>query len=220
MSSREGAPEPYHALLVVCGGIAAYKAAEVTRGLQKEGVEVRCVLTEAAERFVGRATFEGLTRQPVGTDEFSYPDPAMRIPHVDLADWADVVVVVPATANVMAKMAAGIADDLATSALLATPAATPIVVAPAMNVNMWSNPATPSAGASPAATRAAASSRPWTTSWTRPSSPSSGPSPGRTWPGCASSSPQGPPTRPSTPCATSRTSRAGRWATPSRGPRG
>ena len=142
MSSREGAPEPYHALLVVCGGIAAYKAAEVTRGLQKEGVEVRCVLTEAAERFVGRATFEGLTRQPVGTDEFSYPDPAMRIPHVDLADWADVVVVVPATANVMAKMAAGIADDLATSALLATPAATPIVVAPAMNVNMWSNPAT------------------------------------------------------------------------------
>lgn len=142
MPSREGAGGAFRALVVVCGGVAAYKAAEVVRGLQRQGVEVRCVLTEAAERFVGRATFEGLTRQPVGTDEFSYPDPAMRIPHIDLSGWADVVVVVPATANVMAKMAAGIADDLATSALLATPASTPVVVAPAMNVNMWANPAT------------------------------------------------------------------------------
>lgn len=127
-------------LLAVTGGIAVYKAVEVMRGLQKAGCDVRVVMTEAAERFVGKATFEGLTRHPVADDVFA--DRESFIPHIDLAEWADAVLVVPATANAMAKMAAGIADDMLSTTLLAVPAATPVLVASAMNVHMWENPAT------------------------------------------------------------------------------
>ena len=130
--------ESRHVLLAVCGGIAAYKACEVLRGLQKAGCEVRVTMTADAERFVGPATFEGLTRHAVADDLYGYPETA--IPHVDLAEWADLVVVVPATANVMAKMAAGLADDCLSTTLLA--AACPVLVAPGMNVHMWQNAAT------------------------------------------------------------------------------
>ena len=124
--------------LVVCGGIAAYKACEVTRALQKAGHEVKVAMTTDAQRFVGTATFEALTHHPVLTDLYAMPgDP---IPHITLSEWADLALVCPATGNVMAKMAHGIADDAATTMLLACDC--PVLVAPAMNVRMWKNPAT------------------------------------------------------------------------------
>ena len=125
-------------LLAVCGGIAAYKACEVLRGLQKAGCDVRVTMTEDATRFVGTATFEALSGAPVATSLYEYPGSA--IPHVELAEWADVAVVVPATANVMAKMACGLADDCLSTTLLAC--ACPVLVAPGMNVHMWQNAAT------------------------------------------------------------------------------
>lgn len=125
-------------LLAVCGGIAAYKACEVLRGLQKAGCEVRVTMTEDATRFVGATTFEALSGAPVATSLYDYPGSA--IPHIDLAAWADVAVAVPATANVMAKLACGIADDCLTTTLLAC--SCPVLVAPGMNVHMWQNAAT------------------------------------------------------------------------------
>ncbi len=130
--------ERRHVLLAVCGGIAAYKACEVLRGLQKAGCDVRVAMTADAGRFVGETTFEALSGAPVATSLYDYPGSA--IPHIELAEWADAAVVVPATANVMAKMACGIADDCLTTALLAC--ACPVLVAPGMNVHMWQNPAT------------------------------------------------------------------------------
>ena len=127
-------------LLAVCGGIAAYKACEVLRALQKSGCEVRVTMTEDATRFVGPVTFEALSGAPVATSLYDYPGSA--IPHISLAEWADVAVVVPATANVLAKMACGIADDCLTTTLLAC--ACPVLVAPGMNVHMWRNAATQS----------------------------------------------------------------------------
>ena len=127
-------------LLAVCGGIAAYKACEVLRGLQKAGCEVRVTMTADAEKFVGAATFEALSGAPVATSLYGHP--ASAIPHIDLAEWADAAVVVPATANVMAKMACGIADDCLTTTLLACWGCCPVLVAPGMNVHMWQNPAT------------------------------------------------------------------------------
>ena len=127
-------------LLAVCGGIAAYKACEVLRGLQKAGCEVRVTMTADAERFVGAVTFEALSGVPVATS--LYGNPGSAIPHIDLAEWADAAVVVPATANVMAKMACGIADDCLTTTLLACWGCCPVLVAPGMNVHMWQSPAT------------------------------------------------------------------------------
>ncbi|WP_346696028.1 bifunctional phosphopantothenoylcysteine decarboxylase/phosphopantothenate--cysteine ligase CoaBC [Thermophilibacter mediterraneus] len=127
-------------LLAVCGGIAAYKACEVLRGLQRAGCDVRVTMTEDALRFVGAATFEALSGAPVATSLYGHPGSA--IPHIALAEWADVALVVPATANVMAKMACGIADDCLTTTLLACHGCCPVLVAPGMNVHMWQNPAT------------------------------------------------------------------------------
>ena len=124
--------------LVVCGGIAAYKACEVLRGLQKAGCDVRVVMTEDATQFVGKTTFEALTHHEVVLS--LYNNVESPVAHVDFADWADCMVVVPATANIMAKMAHGIADNAASATLLA--AHTPVLVAPAMNTHMWDNPAT------------------------------------------------------------------------------
>lgn len=124
--------------LVVCGGIAAYKACEVMRGLQKAGCDVRVAMTQDATRFVGETTFRALSHHEVVTSLYGMHETA--IPHVEGADFADLVLVVPATANVMAKMACGIADDAATATILA--AHSDVLVAPAMNVNMWRNPAT------------------------------------------------------------------------------
>lgn len=123
--------------LFVTGGIASYKACEILRGLQKNGCDVRVAITEAATEFVGPKTFEALTAHEVYIDVFESSSP---IPHIELAEWADIALVAPATANVMAKMAYGIADDMVSTALLAC--SCPIIVAPAMNVHMWENPAT------------------------------------------------------------------------------
>ncbi|WP_072499890.1 bifunctional phosphopantothenoylcysteine decarboxylase/phosphopantothenate--cysteine ligase CoaBC [Olsenella phocaeensis] len=125
-------------LLAVCGGIAAYKAVELMRGLQKAGCDVRIVMSEDATRFVGPTTFEALSGHPVTTS--LYGSGEGPIPHVELADFAELAVVVPATANVMAKMAAGMADDALSTTLLAL--GCPVLVAPAMNLRMWQAPAT------------------------------------------------------------------------------
>ena len=127
-------------LLAVCGGIAAYKACEVLRGLQKAGCEVRVTMTADAERFVGAVTFEALSGAPVADDLYDHP--GSSIPHIELSEWADLALVVPATANVMAKLACGIADDCLTSTLLACHGSCPVMVAPGMNTRMWANPAT------------------------------------------------------------------------------
>ncbi len=126
--------------IVVCvtGGIAAYKAPEVVRLLQKQDCDVRVVMTKDAEEFIGKKTFEALSGYPVLDDLFN--DETDSIRHTTLAKWADATVVVPATANILAKAAYGIADDAMTSYLLAT--YTPRVFAPAMNTHMLDNPAT------------------------------------------------------------------------------
>lgn len=124
-------------LLGVTGGIAAYKACILVRLLRLRGVEVRVVMTRSAERFVGPATFAALSDHRVYTDLWEEPG---QILHVRLAHEADVVVVAPATANVLAKLAFGIADDLLTSTLLE--ARVPIVLAPAMHTGMWQHAAT------------------------------------------------------------------------------
>jgi phosphopantothenoylcysteine decarboxylase/phosphopantothenate--cysteine ligase len=124
-------------LLGVTGGIAAYKACILTRLLRLRGASVRVVMTRSAERFVGPATFAALSDHRVYTDVFDEPE---RVTHVRLAHEADVAVVAPATANVIAKLAFGIADDLVTSTLLE--ASCPLVVAPAMHTGMWQHAAT------------------------------------------------------------------------------
>ena len=126
-------------LLGVSGSIAAYKAAELVRILVKRGDEVTVVMTPAATEFVKPLTFQTLSRNPVYVDEFA-PPPTWKPEHIALAESADLVVVAPATANTLAKLRCGIADNLLTSVLLATKA--PVVVAPAMNTGMWENPAT------------------------------------------------------------------------------
>ena len=124
--------------LAVTGCIAAYKAVEVLRALQRRGAEVRVAMTRSATEFVGPATFRALTGAPVMVGEFG--DPLEPIPHIALAEWADLLLVAPCTANVAAKLAHGIADDLLTSAALACTC--PVMVAPAMNVHMYEAAAT------------------------------------------------------------------------------
>ena len=133
-------PERPLVLLGVTGGIAAFKAAELLRGLQKAGMDVRVIMTRAATRFVGPMTFETLSGAPVRLDEVSELRSDSRITHVEDSQEADIMVVAPATANTLAKMAGGIADNLLTSMFLAF--GKTVVVAPAMNTNMWENPAT------------------------------------------------------------------------------
>jgi phosphopantothenoylcysteine decarboxylase/phosphopantothenate--cysteine ligase len=129
-------------LLGVTGGIAAFKAAELLRGLQKAGMEVRVVMTRAATQFVGAMTFETLSGAPVRLDQVSELRADSRITHVEDSQEADIMVVAPATANTLAKMANGIADNLLTSMFLAF--GKTVVVAPAMNTNMWEHAATQS----------------------------------------------------------------------------
>lgn len=126
-------------LLIVGGGIAAYKAAEFVRLCRKSSLSVRCVLTEAAMHFVTPMTLAALSEQQVFTTLWDLKDET-EMGHIQLSREADLIVVAPATADLLAKMAAGIADDLATTVLLATDK--PVLAAPAMNVRMWSHPAT------------------------------------------------------------------------------
>lgn len=125
-------------LIGVSGGVAAYKSCEVLRGLQKAGVRVKVVMTEHATHFVDPLTFRALTNEPVAIGLFD--DPQDPIHHISLAQEADVFLLAPCTANVMAKAAHGIADDLLSTTILATTA--PVMVAPAMNVHMYENAAT------------------------------------------------------------------------------
>jgi phosphopantothenoylcysteine decarboxylase / phosphopantothenate---cysteine ligase len=124
-------------VLGVGGGIAAYKACEVLRGLTESGHDVRVVPTQAALRFVGAATFEALSGNPVHTEVFA---DVPEVPHVRIGQSADLVLVVPATADLLAKAAHGLADDLLTNTLLT--ARCPVLMAPAMHTEMWEHPAT------------------------------------------------------------------------------
>lgn len=125
-------------LLCVTGGIAVFKAAALTSQLHQKGAEVKVMMTTSAQRFVTPLTFQTLSRNPVYIDTFDEKDPK-KIAHIDLADWADLVVIAPATANILAKLAHGIADDMISTTLTATTA--PILIAPAMNTNMYEHPA-------------------------------------------------------------------------------
>ena len=126
-------------LLIVGGGIAAYKACELVRLLKKAGHEVTPVLTRGGEQFVTPMALAALSQSPVHTSLWDLKD-EVEMGHIELSRAADFILVCPATADLLAKMAAGIADDLATTLLLATDK--PVVVAPAMNVRMWLHPAT------------------------------------------------------------------------------
>ena len=125
-------------VLGICGGIAAYKAADIASWLKKNGADVHCVMTANAAKFISPLVLQALTANPVAVDEF-VTGPGWGIVHIALADKADALVIVPATANVIGKIAAGIADDALTSAVLA--ATCPLFMAPAMNTNMYRNPA-------------------------------------------------------------------------------
>jgi phosphopantothenoylcysteine decarboxylase / phosphopantothenate---cysteine ligase len=121
-------------VLGISGGIAAYKAPEVVRALTKRGHTVRCVLTAAATRLVTAEALAAVSRQPVFTSAWM-TDGSM--PHIDLARWADVVVVAPATADVLARFALGLADDLLTTMCLALEPSKRVIFVPAMNTVMW-----------------------------------------------------------------------------------
>src|SRR6476620_3018439 len=125
-------------LLCVTGGIAVYKAAALTSKLTQAGAEVKVILSESATKFVAPLTFQALSRHDVYTDTFDEKD-SKKIAHIDLADWSDLILVAPATANVIGKIANGIADNMITSTLLA--ATSPVWIAPAMNVHMYEHPA-------------------------------------------------------------------------------
>lgn len=125
-------------LLGVSGGIAAYKACALTSKLTQQGANVKVIMTANATEFVSPLTFQALSRNPVYTDTFDEKDPA-NIAHIDVADWADIAFIAPATANIIGKVANGIADDMLSTTLLATEAS--VYIAPAMNVHMYAHPA-------------------------------------------------------------------------------
>ena len=126
-----------HIVLGVTGGIAVYKACDLVSRLKKQGAQVRVVLTDHAARFVPALTFETLSGNPAYVDTFA---PRAEMEHIALSKWADAFLIAPATANCLAKLAGGIADDLLTTTALAMTA--PLLIAPAMNANMWRHPAT------------------------------------------------------------------------------
>ncbi|MFH1034258.1 MAG: bifunctional phosphopantothenoylcysteine decarboxylase/phosphopantothenate--cysteine ligase CoaBC [Pseudomonadota bacterium] len=132
-----GNPEPPRVLLGITGGIAAYKACELASLLTQRGLAVRAVMTRAAKNFVGPLSLAALTGNPVSEAMFD-PGQEAAISHIDLARWADALVVAPATANFIAKAACGLADDLLSTVVLATRA--PILLAPAMNIHMYAHP--------------------------------------------------------------------------------
>ena len=124
-------------ILGIAGGIAAFKAASIASSLTKKGAHVRVVMTESAQKFITPLTLQSLTKHPVMTDIFDEPDPS-ELAHIAWADEADLIVVAPTTANVLGKVAHGIADDMLTTTIMAS--TTPVLFALAMNVNMYNNP--------------------------------------------------------------------------------
>ncbi|MFC2950161.1 bifunctional phosphopantothenoylcysteine decarboxylase/phosphopantothenate--cysteine ligase CoaBC [Virgibacillus sediminis] len=125
-------------LLGVSGGIAAYKACSLASKLTQKGASVKVMMTESAQEFVAPLTFQALSRNPVYIDTFVERDPE-KIAHIDAADWADIILLAPATANIIGKIAGGIADDMLSTTVLASKA--DVYIAPAMNVNMYAHPA-------------------------------------------------------------------------------
>lgn len=125
-------------LLCVTGGIAVYKSAALTSKLTQAGAEVKVIISDSAAKFVTPLTFQALSRSEVYTDTFDEKNPE-NIAHIHLADWADLIIVAPATANIIGKLANGIADNMISTTLLAATA--PVWVAPAMNVHMYQHPA-------------------------------------------------------------------------------
>ena len=128
----------YELLVCVCGGIAAYKACEVVSAAVQRGAGVTVAMTPSATRFVGPATFQALTGRRVLTSLW-HEDAASEVAHIALTDFADLVLVVPATANTVGKIAGGIADEIVSTLVIGS--ACPVVLAPAMNNRMWSNAA-------------------------------------------------------------------------------
>lgn len=128
-------------LQIVSGGIAVYKSVEVTRELFKRGDNVKVVMTENSKKFVTELTFQTISKNPVYSDTFLEED-VSQIQHIDLVKWADKIIIAPATANIIAKIANGIADDLASTLMLAVSDFTKVYIAPAMNTIMYDNPIT------------------------------------------------------------------------------
>lgn len=124
-------------LLAVCGGIAAFKSASLASNLRKQGADVRCLMTENATKFITPLTMREITGNPVPVSMWD-DTPQWNVEHIALANWADVVIIAPATANCIGKIASGIADDMVTTVIMATTA--PVIFAPAMNSNMYLNP--------------------------------------------------------------------------------
>lgn len=142
MSTPQTAPaelDGYELLVCVCGGIAAYKTATLVSALVQRGCGVTVAMTRNARRFVGPVTFEALTGRPVATGMWRRGGGG-EIQHLAVSEAADLVAVAPATANILAKLAGGIADDLVSTLLLGAEA--PVLLAPAMNARMWRHPAT------------------------------------------------------------------------------
>ena len=135
--AAKGVEKPKTIVLGVSGGIACYKAVELVRLLVREGFTVRVIMTREATEFVAPLTFQTLSGHPVATEIFSLTQES-EIGHINLADQADLLVIAPATANIIGKIASGIADDLLTTVLMATRA--PLLIAPSMNIHMYENP--------------------------------------------------------------------------------
>ena len=133
------APRLERVLLCVCGGVAAYKSVELVRRLSDSGREVQVAMTDNALRFVGATTFQAVSGHPVRSSLWDEAAEA-AMGHIELARWPDAIVIAPATANTLARLAHGFADDLVSTLCLATTA--PILAAPAMNHRMWLHPAT------------------------------------------------------------------------------
>ncbi|SOC35420.1 phosphopantothenoylcysteine decarboxylase/phosphopantothenate--cysteine ligase [Ureibacillus acetophenoni] len=125
-------------LLCVSGGIAVYKAVALVSKLTQAGMTVKVIMTESAQKFVTPLSFQVMSKNDVYFDTFDEKD-SSKIAHIDLADWADLIIVAPATANIIGKLANGIADDMLTTTYFAT--TSPVWIAPAMNVHMYDHPA-------------------------------------------------------------------------------
>ncbi len=131
---------PHHAAIHVCGSVAAYRACDVITALRKQGCEVRVAMTRSARHFITETTLQSLSGHPVARSVWQGEAGGHGMGHIDLAAWADVHAVVAASANLMARLAYGFADDAVTTALLASRA--PLLLAPAMESAMWDHPAT------------------------------------------------------------------------------
>ena len=129
--------ENKHVVLGICGGIAAFKAAHIASLLRQRGAEVKCIMTEHATKLITPLTMREISGNPVAVSMFD-DTPEFNVEHIALARWADIFVIAPATANVIGKVASGIADDMLSTTIMATKA--PVLFAPAMNSNMYLNP--------------------------------------------------------------------------------